>query len=165
MIFHKILNHFELTNITKYCYHFFKMNNGLLFDQEHEKIINTCSVDQFMKSYSYRKTGLKGTCKIHGNINAEKSIHLTILEWTPMVHGHTDSCFLNEWIIRHGYCMDISTQERTSIYQWSLSSSLIEIQQYHVQVLRVRLSRSSVLCSPTSTSIFYKHLEKKSISK
>ena len=32
---------------------------------------------------------LKCPCKIHGNNHAKKSIHLKILEWTYMVHGHS----------------------------------------------------------------------------
>ena len=60
-----------------------------------------------------RRPGLKCPCKIHGNIHAEKSIHLRFLEWTTVVHGHTDihSCIFNGWIIRHGYFMDPSTRK------------------------------------------------------
>ena len=59
--------------------------------------------------------GLECPCKIHGNIHAEESILLKILEWTFMVHGHgmdtqISILFFNEWIIRFGYCMDTSTR-------------------------------------------------------
>jgi len=51
--------------------------------------------------------GLKCPCKIHGNIHAKKSIHLKILEWTSMVHGHGMDTrifvFFNEWIIWQGH--------------------------------------------------------------
>jgi len=33
------------------------------------------------------KSRLKYPCNVHGNIHAEKSIYLKILEWTSMVHG------------------------------------------------------------------------------
>ena len=57
-----------------------------------------------LKSYP----GLKYPC----NIQAEKFIHLKILEWTSMVHGYSiHLCIFNKWIIRHGYCMDTSTRD------------------------------------------------------
>ena len=68
------------------------------------------------KSKFYRKPKLKYPCNVHGNIRAEKSIHFKIFEWTYMVHRysrHMDIhwCIFNEWIIRHGYCMDTSIRE------------------------------------------------------
>ena len=41
--------------------------------------------------------GFKYPCNLHGNIHAEKSIHLRIPEWTSVVHGHVDidSCIFN----------------------------------------------------------------------
>jgi len=34
-------------------------------------------------------SGLKYPYNVHGNIHAEKHIHLKIPEWTSMVHGHS----------------------------------------------------------------------------
>jgi len=52
---------------------------------------------------------LKYPCNAHGNIHAEKSIHLKILEWTSIVHG----CSINTWIsicifVNEKFGMDIA---------------------------------------------------------
>jgi len=56
---------------------------------------------------------LKYPCNVHGNIYAEKSIHLKILEWTSMVHGHINiihSCIFIVRIFRYEYFMNTSTR-------------------------------------------------------
>ena len=49
-------------------------------------------------------------CKIHGNIHAEKSIHLKILEWASIVHGYgRDPRISIRGFLMNGLCgMDIA---------------------------------------------------------
>jgi len=48
--------------------------------------------------------GPKYPCNVHGDILAEKSIHMKIPEWTSMVHGHVDSCIFNmDFSALHGH--------------------------------------------------------------